>query len=156
MTSIAPAEPRLPAHPNDATDTLEADLCAIRRLVEETYPQLANAGDADAYAALYTHDAVWSPPQAPDRYGPDQIRFAFVAKNARIQATMHVDDASVMGDRAFVTALARVHIYPKSGLRTVTDHYRGLWLMRREQGTWKIFRQIWTLKPVSEVARLFD
>lgn len=127
-----------------------------RHLVETVYPTVANSGDADAYAALYTPDALWSPPEAPDRRGPAGIRFGYIAKNADIDARMHVDDVRVMGEFAYVTALARVLILPRVGPGRITHFYRGTWLLRLESGVWKIHRQTWTPKPADQVRAVFE
>jgi len=139
---------------SDFPTASERDREAIRSLIEKTYPELANAGDAEGYGELYTSDARWFPPHVPDRRGPAEIRFAFTAKNADIDARMHVDDLDVLGDIAHVSALARVLIRQRHTNATWEDSYRGFWLLRRQSGVWKIHRQIWTPKPEAEVRQV--
>jgi uncharacterized protein (TIGR02246 family) len=132
------------------------DVRAARHLIEVTYPTVANSGDADAYAALYAPDALWSPPDALDRHGPAQIRFGYIAKNADIDALMHAEEVRVIADFAYVTAVARVHVVPRTSGLSTTHFYRGLWLLQRMAGVWKISRQIWTVKPAGSLAALFE
>jgi uncharacterized protein (TIGR02246 family) len=132
------------------------DIEAVTRLIEETYQNTANSGDAEAYASLYTENAIWSPPSAPDRRGKANIKFGFIVKNADISATMKVDDCEVIGDFAFVTAMARVKVMPRDGSESILYFYRGLWHVRKIAGSWKIDRQIWTEKPAHQFQPHFD
>lgn len=135
---------------------MSEDLEVIKRLIEETYPNTANSGDADAYAALYTDNALWSPPSAPDRRGKANIRFGFIAKNSDINATMKVDGCEIIGDFGFVTAIARVKVMPRDGSESLLYFYRGLWHVRKISGDWKIDRQIWTEKPAYQLQPHFE
>ncbi len=147
----------MPFPPYPPTDqALDNDLFYARSLIEATYPRVANSGDADAYAALYTQDAIWSPPDAPDRHGQSEIRFGYIAKNADINAMMHVDDVRIASTLAYVSALARVQVKHRAKGGNSTYFYRGLWLLRKEHGQWKIQRQIWTNKPAEPLADFFS
>lgn len=132
------------------------DIDAVKRLIEETYQNIANSGDPEAYVSLYTDDALWSPPSAPDRRGKANIKFGFIAKNSDISATMKVDDCEIIGDFGFVTAMARVKVMPRDGKEPILYFYRGLWHVRKISGNWKIDRQIWTEKPAYQFQSHFD
>jgi ketosteroid isomerase-like protein len=124
-----------------------ADLQAIKAFIEETYPSRAMSGDSRLYASMYTPDALWCPPNHLDKRGPADIAAADDAKEADIEAIMRVEDHEVFGNAAFVTAKARVSVFPRSGAAGKTYFYRGFWLLQRSCGGWLIRLQIWNEKP---------
>ncbi|GLU34054.1 DUF4440 domain-containing protein [Trinickia caryophylli] len=129
----------------------DAELMEIRRFIECDYVEAANSNSAARYSSLYTPDALWSPPRAPDRRGPAAIRFAFVAKQADIHIKMNFQECGLFRPQfGFATALVEVHVEPfdtTSGEGTEDLIYRALWHLRKDGGVWKICRQIFTEKP---------
>ncbi|WP_206957931.1 YybH family protein [Trinickia acidisoli] len=137
-------------HPSlNATDVESGtELEQIRRYIEQDYVAAANSNDAARYASLYTADALWSPPSAPDRRGPAAIRFAFIAKQADIHIKMNFQECGLFSvGFGFATALVQVHVAPFNQTPTEDLIYRALWHVRKEVGNWKICRQIFTEKP---------
>lgn len=128
---------------------------AIKNFIQAIYPAAASSGNADTYAALYADDALWSPPNLPDRRGPGNIRFAYIARNTDIDVAMKVEDHAVAGDLGFVTGLVYVVERRRDGTPPVTYFFRAQWIFRKIRGIWKIARQIWNDKPAQLVAPLF-
>ncbi|TKC86278.1 DUF4440 domain-containing protein [Trinickia terrae] len=156
-SSLKPGEFEIPSsfatfsmHPPHNTRAAETDteLQDIRHFIEHDYVEAANSNSAARYASLYTADALWSPPRAPDRRGPAAIRFAFIAKQADIHIKMHFQECGLFSPGSgFATALVEVHVAPFNHEPGEDLVYRALWHLRKEDGTWKIGRQIFTEKP---------
>jgi len=67
---------------------LNNDKEKIREVFEEVYAANVRSGDLQGYASMYSEDALWMPPDAPDRRGVEDILEAFemqVAKDVPIQ-----------------------------------------------------------------------
>jgi uncharacterized protein (TIGR02246 family) len=98
---------------------------------------------------LFTKDAVWIPPGGPDKVGPKDIGEAFAnqASAVNIDAVLTADEIKVMGNFAYIIGTSVAKISPKDGSPTINARFRVLWLMQKEQGKWKIAREIWNTKP---------
>jgi uncharacterized protein (TIGR02246 family) len=142
------------ALPNSSSKVVAANRYAededqIRKLFEDTYAMNLKTGDVDTYMSLFTKDAVWIPPGGVDRVGPKAIgeAFAHQAGAVNIDAKLTADEIKVMGYFAYIIGTSVAEISPKDGSPTINAKFRVLWLMRREQGQWKIAREIWNPKP---------
>jgi len=125
------------------------DEAAIKMLIEKTYPINARSGNGDQYASMYTKDALWMPPKAPDRKGNSDIAkgFSDMVKNGYFDPTLKVMEINVINnDYAFVIGDAQVKITPLNGKKAKNVTLRVFWIMRKHSGQWKIHRQIWNPK----------
>ncbi len=122
----------------------------IRKLFEEVYPSNVRSGDLCAYASVYTEDALWSPPGVPDRCGLTDIAEGFAAQIAdqNIDPTFTAEEVEVIGDFGYVVGMSHAKVRPKDGSESKEVNFRAVWLMRKQQGTWRIARQIWNSKPL--------
>lgn len=126
------------------------DTQQIRQLLEETYPASVRSGDSAKYAGLYTEDALWMPPGAPDRQGRKGVVEGSTENFQKfdMDPTLKTDEiALVNSDMAYVLGKVEATISPKDGSDPMTVKMRVMWLLRREAGEWKIFRQLWNNKP---------
>ena len=125
------------------------DADKIKMLFEKTYATNLKTGDVNTYMNLFTQDAVWIPPGGLDKVGPKQIGEAFAnqASAVNIDAVLTADEIKVMGNFAYIIGTSVAKISPKDGSPTINAKFRVLWLMRKEQGKWKIAREIWNAKP---------
>ncbi|MGL5195739.1 MAG: YybH family protein [Chroococcales cyanobacterium] len=117
-------------------------------MIEEVYPGNVRAKDLMYYSQMYTEDALWMPPDAPDRIGIHDILQGF-AKQCDHQSTdpiFKAEEIEVTGDFAYVIGTCAVTIYPNDGSPDHVVQYRVLWLMKKERFTWKISREIWNKK----------
>src|SRR6059036_2143619 len=92
------------------------DIGAIQR-VREAHIASLNAGDADAWARLFTDDGVQMPPNAPANIGREMIRAwanAFLSA-FRAAFALSVAEVRVAGDWAFERGTYRIALTPRAG-----------------------------------------
>lgn len=125
------------------------DRSQIQTIFEETYPNNVRAKDPQAYAALFTETAVQMPPEMPDHYGRDAIAAGFAQQitDKDLDPTLTVEEIQLIEDYGYATGIAMITVYPHDGSPSVQLKFRGFWLMKKEEGEWKIDRQIWNAKP---------
>lgn len=115
------------------------------------YASAVNRSDSDAYASLFTRDAIRMPPGRPLEYGAEQIRAGEQADYdaARLEVTSTPGDVLRMAD-GWVYAIAHVEGRAIAHADGATSTFRATktWLLRRQDGgEWLIARQMWNLKP---------
>jgi len=125
----------------------EADVAAIRALLAD-YDAAVNGGDAAAIVALYAEDVISMPPDEAGRVGMEdnlgEMEEGFEANT--IQLTSVVDEVEVAGDLAFMRITFDETITPTAGGDAEVMH--GNWLVilkRQEDGSWKIWREMWSV-----------
>lgn len=122
----------------------------IREVFEKVYPANVRAADLQGYAEMYADDALWMPPNSPDRRGISEIVEGFASQIAdnKIDPTFTAEEIQVIGNFGYVLGLSIATISPKDGSPSKQAKYRALWLMKKKKGIWKIVRQIWNTKPL--------
>ncbi|MFW9257624.1 YybH family protein [Nostoc sp. CALU 546] len=127
-----------------------SDQDEIRKVFEEVYAANVRSGNLQGYASMYTENALWMPPGVPDRRGTADIVEGFAAQIAQqdIDPIFTAEEIKVIGDFGYVIGMSQATIRPKDGTTPRQANFRALWLMKKEQGIWKIDRQIWNSKPV--------
>jgi uncharacterized protein (TIGR02246 family) len=128
---------------------VDEDKEEIRRVFEEVYAANVRSRDLEGYADMYAEDALWMPPNDPDRHGIPEIveGFANQISDKNIDPIFTAEEIEVMGDFGYVIGMSQATIRPHDGSPSREAKYRALWLMKKERGTWKINRQIWNNKP---------
>ena len=129
-----------------AADTA-ADQAAIRQLWAN-YENAVETGNVDAYMALWADGGVQMPPGAPPNDGVDAIRANTAKKMAAGSANttvMHIDpkEITVLGDYAYSRGLYTVDVTGSDG--QALGHTDGKFmtvLQRQDDGSWKIYRDI--------------
>jgi uncharacterized protein (TIGR02246 family) len=124
---------------------VEADMKAIKALVDE-FDVLLNAGDVEELVAqTYASDAVRMPPDEPMVKGKEAILEWF--KQEAEQYTLQIDNVpekvQVDGDLAFMYGTFSGTITPKAGGESFPA--KGKWMgvyMRQADGTWKCMADI--------------
>ncbi|WP_392530923.1 YybH family protein [Nostoc sp. C117] len=127
-----------------------SDKQKIREVFEEVYARNVKSADLQGYAEMYTEEALWMPPNAGDRCGIADIVAGFADQIAEqdIDPIFNAEEIEVIGDFGYVIGISLATIRPKDGSPTKTAKFRALWLMKKDQGIWKIDRQIWNSKPL--------
>ncbi|WP_413171862.1 YybH family protein [Anabaena azotica] len=130
---------------------ISADKEEIRMIFEEVYPNNVRERNLELYGQMYTSDALWMPPNAPDRCGiPDILEgFALTIADKYIDPTFTAEEIKVIDDIGYVIGISIANICPMDGSPSTQAHYRALWVMKKEYGCWKIDRQIWNNKPLN-------
>ncbi|HEY9848404.1 MAG TPA: SgcJ/EcaC family oxidoreductase [Leptolyngbyaceae cyanobacterium] len=121
----------------------------IRKVFEEVYAANVRSRDLQGYGEMYSENALWIPPDQADRQGiPDIVEgFAQQIANQDIDPTFTAEEIEVLGDFGYVIGTSIATVRPRNGDEPKTVTFRALWLMKKEQGVWKIDRQIWNKKP---------
>ncbi|HEY9803416.1 MAG TPA: DUF4440 domain-containing protein [Leptolyngbyaceae cyanobacterium] len=122
----------------------------IKCIFEETYPHNVRCADLSGYAQMYTEDALWMAPGVIDRCGISDIveGFAEQISNNDIDPIFTAEEIEVMGDLGYVIGISIATIRPKDGSPSRQVKFRALWLMKKQDSVWKIYRQIWNNKPL--------
>jgi len=122
----------------------------IKQVFEEVYATNVRSGNLQSYASMYAENALWMPPGEADRQGVTEIVKGFAAQIAEkdIDPTFTAEEIEVIGDFGYVVGISEATIHPKDGSASKKAKFRALWLMKKEQGIWKIDRQIWNSKPL--------
>ncbi len=121
----------------------------IRKVFEEVYSYNVRERDLELYAQMYTENAIWMPPDSPDRIGINDILEGFASQIAKqdIDPNFTAEEIEVFGDFGYVLGFSIAIIKPRDGSASRTVKFRALWLMKKEDDIWKIDRQIWNNKP---------
>ncbi len=132
------------------TKISEADKILIKTVFEIKYSEAVRNRDKCAYLELYTDDAIWIPPNDIDRVGKDQIAigFANMILTKNIDATFVSQEIEGTDVLAYVLGTSDAVITPLDQSPATKSKFRALWIMKKEQDNWKIYRQIWNNKPV--------
>jgi uncharacterized protein (TIGR02246 family) len=123
----------------------ETDLEAIDR-VRDVHVAALNAGDAEAWAAQFTDDAVQLPPNAPANVGRTMIGSwskGFLAQ-FRLQFALAVDEVRVLGEWAFERGRYTISLNLKAGGPPMQDIGKYITVYQKKPGdTWRMARDIW-------------
>ena len=131
-------------------EQMAADTATIEKLLSETYGSLVMAHDAAGYADLYAEDVLWVPPNGPDQTSKAGIEAGIqgLFDKFSFQVNPQPEEIEVRGDFASVVGAVDGVLTPRAGGDPNTIKFRIFWLLRKEAGDWKIYRQIWNDKPV--------
>lgn len=130
---------------------------AIEAVVITGYGTAVVTADPDAYAALYTEDAYWSPPDEIDKQGRRAIR-ATIAEWFKIWALdggLALNSVRELSD-GIVAAIGNVTgaLVPHDGSDKIVIDLTVFWLVERQgDGKWLISHQFWTINgpPIAEI-----
>jgi uncharacterized protein (TIGR02246 family) len=103
------------------------------------------AGDADAWATLWTEDGVQMPPDAPPVVGKSQIRekLRSLLAQFRFDMRIHTEEVRTAGDWAFARGLYDATLTPKAGGRQIPIDGKFMTILARQpDGSWRIYRDI--------------
>jgi uncharacterized protein (TIGR02246 family) len=121
----------------------DEEVAAIEGVIQE-YVRTALAGDLDAWAALWTEDAVKMNPDAPSLEGRDAIR-EWMAAMTLTEFTASVTEVDGRGDLAYArgafSATGTVEGTPEP---LVVERGKFLSILRKQpDGAWRIAIDIW-------------
>jgi ketosteroid isomerase-like protein len=136
---------RAPQAAQTARGTTDADVAAIKA-VQDREIAMAATGNMDSLLTVIGDDPELMPPDEPAVHGRDGLRkwaegmFAQSTLSGRYTSS----DVTVSGDLAVVRYVGDLTVTPKSGGGAVTEHIKGIHVMKRQpDGAWKITQDVW-------------
>ena len=144
LAACAPAaqEPELAAEEPPRT---EADMEAINKVLEQEVAAI-NAGDVEAFVALFTDDAVLMPPGDPAGIGTQAVRSwtQELFDQFTVQYTATSEEIVVAGNWAFQRLSITLTLTPVAGGDPIQLNAKGIHICQRQgDGSWKLTRDIW-------------
>jgi len=138
------------AQDDDMVD--EEAVAAVTSVIIDDYGEYVNNHDAESYVTLYTEDVLWAPPNGPDQTDAEGIQAAVqrLFDTFEFDVEPETDEVEVLGDTAYVVGSLIGVLTPHDGGDPMNIHFRAIWILRNEDGEWKIARQVWNNKPVEE------
>lgn len=134
------------AAPADAASVAELS-DADRRAIESVDAAAARAGvagDFDAFAALYTEDAVLLPPNAPAVRGRAAIRDFWASVPTITAFDIDVEEIVGRGDLAYVQGTYVLELTPPGAAEPIRDEGKFIEIRRRQpDGSWPLARDIY-------------
>lgn len=132
------------ASAQEATPSVEADTAAIQQLWA-SYETYVETGNLDAWMGLWMEGGVQMPPGSPPNVGLEMIRNHADIAPSDDAIAMHIDaqEITILGDWAYSRGLYTVDVTPAAG--GAAQHVDGKFmtiLRRQEDGSWKIYRDI--------------
>jgi uncharacterized protein (TIGR02246 family) len=120
------------------------DLQAIDQ-VRAAHVAALNAGDAQAWAAQFTDDAVQMPPNAPENVGSSKIiswSQGFL-EQFRVHFALTVKEVHVSGGWAFERGDYTIELTSKAGGTQMQDVGKYITVYQRRGDAWRMARDIW-------------
>lgn len=117
------------------------DKTAIEKLLL-SYRDALNASDVNKVLTLYTTQGVFMPSNAPTSVGQEQVKGAydFVFRNIKINIDFFIDEIVINSDYAFARTTSKGTSLIHANGQTVPEENRELFVLLKENGTWKIAR----------------
>jgi len=107
-----------------------------------SYRDALNESNAEKVLSLYTENGVFMPSSAPTAIGQEQLKgtYEFVFSNIQLNIEFYIDEIEVVGDYAFVRTTSKGTTLIHASGETVPEENRELFVLRKENGSWKIDR----------------
>jgi len=125
---------------------VEADVEAIKDMLENQYVSIIAKGDFERWLAFCTEDVIFMPPNSVVLKGKDAIR-EFVQpyfEQFNLETDVTVDEIEVSGDWAFARWHYSAQYIPKAGGDAIPENGKEIWIFKRQaDGTWKCSHAIW-------------
>ncbi len=118
-----------------------------------TYEKALVASDTKAVLGLYAQDGIFMPSEAPSAIGQVAVEQAynFVFSQIKLNIKFQIDEIEVHGDVAFARTISRGTTDVLNAGITVAEENRELFVLVKENGTWKIGRYMFNkMKPAGK------
>jgi len=108
----------------------------------KSYEQALNDSDVDKVLNLYAEDGIFMPSGKPTTEGQAQVRVAYqrVFKELDLNIGFKINEIQWHGDIAFVRTVSNGEIKLLTKNKTIKNHTRELFIMKRIDQHWKIYR----------------
>jgi uncharacterized protein (TIGR02246 family) len=125
---------------------------AIETLLS-AYESALNASDTKAVLELYAEDGVFMPSEAPTSIGKIAVEgaYKYVFSQIKLSIVFSIDEIEIHGDLAFARTISRGTNDVLAAGVTVPEENRELFVLKKENGVWKIARYIFNkMSPAKE------
>jgi len=119
-----------------------------------TYRDALNASDVSKVLSLYTEDGIFMPSGAPTSIGAEQVKgtYEFVFSNIKLSIEFNIDEIIVNGDYAFARTTSKGTTLIHATGETVPEENRELFVLQKENGSWKIDRYMFNkMRPAESL-----
>ena len=123
----------------------EKDVAAVNAMQDREIA-MAATGSPDSLATVATNDAELMPPDEPAVHGLDAMKkwAETTFSQASLSGRYTSSDVTISGDLAVARYTGELTITPKAGGAPVTEHIKGIHVMKRQpDGSWKIAQDVW-------------
>ncbi|NOY65992.1 MAG: DUF4440 domain-containing protein [Gammaproteobacteria bacterium] len=112
------------------------------KVLLKSYEQALNNSDVNNVMKLYAADGVFMPSGKPTSKGQTQVRAAYqhVFEDLDLDIAFHIDEIERHGDLAFVRTFSDGSIKLLKKNMDIKNHTRELFVMKRINDDWKIYR----------------
>jgi uncharacterized protein (TIGR02246 family) len=119
----------------------QTERVAIEKLLF-LYRDALNASDVTKILPLYTKEGIFMPSNAPTSAGQEQVKSAydFVFSTIKLNIEFFIDEIVQIGDYAFARTTSKGTTLIHANGATVPEENRELFVLRKENGSWKIDR----------------
>lgn len=106
------------------------------------YEDALNTSDVNKVLQLYSQDGVFMPTTFPTAKGTEQLRESYTNVFEAIQLNVKfiIDEIAVSGDMAFAQTSSKGTTLIHANGQTVPEENREFFLLKKENGAWKISR----------------
>ena len=107
-----------------------------------SYRDALNESNAEKVLSLYTENGVFMPSSAPTAIGQEQLKgtYEFVFSNIQLNIEFYIDEIEIVGEYAFVRSTSKGTTFIRASGETVPEENRELFVLKKENGSWKIDR----------------
>ncbi len=119
-----------------------------------TYRDALNASDVSKVLSLYTEDGIFMPSGAPTSIGAEQVKgtYEFVFSNIKLSIEFNIDEIIVNGEYAFARTTSKGTTLIHATGETVPEENRELFVLQKENGSWKIDRYMFNkMRPAESL-----
>lgn len=108
------------------------------------YRDALNESSTDKALALYTENGVFMPSGASTSIGQEQVKAAydFVFSQIQLNIEFYIDEIEISGEYAFARTTSKGTTLIHATGKTVPEENRELFVLKKENGDWKIDRYI--------------
>ena len=110
------------------------------------YGKLLNASDTESILKLYGKDPIFMPQHAPAQIGRDQVRGAYkqVFDTIKLNIKFTIHEVEEFGDLAYARTSSAGQTTILGNGEIVNEANNELFVLRKEDGDWKIHRYIFS------------
>ena len=107
-----------------------------------SYRDALNESNVEKVLPLYTENGVFMPSSAPTAIGQEQLKgtYEFVFGKIQLNIEFYIDEIEIVGEYAFVRSTSKGTTFIHASGETVPEENRELFVLKKENGAWKIDR----------------